>query len=198
MKFIRVVVFSMLVLPRLVEAAVTRVATFENFSEGDSFKPSFTDPLSGITFRDSSHPGGGFVIDYSATLFGDGNYLTAGVYVPGPGSGFGAFFGFTGDLPQQANEVGVDVRYGADRSEVSLQGFDALGNLLAQQGGPPGQNLLPFSLEIHSSAFEIRSFRVSVGGGAAGYDNISYTIVPEPAFAWGVLGIGALSMQRRR
>ena len=164
---------------------VTRVATFENYVPLDGFKPSFTDPLSGITFRNSTHPSQGFIINGSpdGRYFGGGHYLTAG---GGPYNGMAPYFGFTADLPAPANHVRIDMVYGSGfLPGALLRGFDALGNLVAQQYGPTnigGQNV-QFSLEISDAAYSIRMFQVSVNGGVAGYDNVRYTIVPEPALA---------------
>src|SRR5207237_3987844 len=119
--------------------AVTRVATFENFSEGDSFKPSFTDPLSGITFRNSTTSLGGFGIDYSSSAFGGSTYLTSGGYISGPtGIVYGANFGFTADLPALSNQVSIDVmRSDGDVSQIALIGLNSSGQTIAQQFGSP-------------------------------------------------------------
>ena len=52
-----------LLLGPIASASQTVMATFENFTAGQAFQPSFTDPLSGITFRNSTNPPppGGFV-----------------------------------------------------------------------------------------------------------------------------------------
>jgi hypothetical protein len=117
-------------------AQVTRVATFENYTEGRSFKPSFTDPLSGITFHDSTSDGNVFAIEYSATQFGGGNYLSA-AYSVGPGFGWSAHFGFTADLPMAARSASVDIGFSDGvGSAFLLQGINAQGIVVASQHGP--------------------------------------------------------------
>jgi len=172
-------VIAMLVFASAAEAQTwTRTATFENFTAGQSFKPAFTDPVSGIRFYDSTHPSGGFVIDYSSTYFGPGNYLTAGV---GPVDGLGSDFGFTSDLPSAADQVSLDVSYvGGLTSLVILRGYALTGELVAEQAGPPDAPR-PFHLAIHSDQFNIVKAQVSVGAIDIGYDNVSYRIVPEPS-----------------
>ena len=188
----------LLVFAQLARGQITRVATFENFAEGQSFKPSFTDPLSGITLRDSTHPSGGFSIEYSSTEFGGGNYLTAGGYAPGPGNHWGANFGFIGDLSSPANNISVDVSYPGfgDSGSVVLKGYDSVGTLIAQQAGAPGAPG-PFTLTIHSSQFDIVKLQVTVDAIDTGYDNVSYTILPEPHSVSLVLAAAVLALRRR-
>src|SRR5690242_9324429 len=64
------VALGLLILAPTVRGQVTRTATFENFAEGQSFKPSFTDPLSGIFFHDSTGPTANFTIDSASGIFG--------------------------------------------------------------------------------------------------------------------------------
>jgi hypothetical protein len=182
----------------IADAQVTRTATFENFAAGQAFQPSFVDPLSGITFRNSTNAPapGGFVIDGSDHFFGRGNYLTAG---GGPTDSFGASFGFTADLPAPADTLSLDAIYLADsRANVLLQGINASGIVTAEQAGPGGTSSAPFSLQITSSQFDIASFRVSVVAGASGYDNISFTIVPEPFGAFVASSAATMFLPRRK
>jgi hypothetical protein len=173
--------FLVLLLVTGVDAQITRTATFENYTAGQFFRPSFTDPLSGISFYDSTTPPGyGFAIDGSpnGAYFSGGNYLTAG---GGPFNGLGAYFGFTADLPFAANHVNLEAEYQADSiTNVVLKGFDSSGHVVAQESGQASMSN-PFTLEIDSAQYNITTFQISVGGGAAGYDNISYTYLPEPA-----------------
>src|SRR4051812_36555240 len=82
-------------------ADVTRVATFENFSVGSEFKPTFTDSLSGVIFTNSTGPTNDFVVNSGISDFGFSNYLGSGGI--GPSRTFQ--FGFTGVLPTPANYV---------------------------------------------------------------------------------------------
>jgi hypothetical protein len=163
-----------------VHAAQTITATFENFKEGDSFEPSFTDPLSDITFSDSTY--GSFGIDYSAMQFGGGNHLATMVIV-GPVSSWDNFFGFTGTLPAPANRVSIDVSYPGfeNVSGLLLKAFDGRNNVVAQQFGPPNYPAEPFTMQVTSSQFDIAKFQIVPNGGIDSvYDNISYTIAPDP------------------
>ena len=45
-----------LILATGANAQITKTATFDNFTMGQLFQPSFTDPLSGITFGNSTNP----------------------------------------------------------------------------------------------------------------------------------------------
>jgi hypothetical protein len=71
--------------------------------------------------------------------------------------------------------------------------------VVAQQVPPPGTTN-PFTLTITSPQYNITSFRVSVGTGFSGYDNISYTVLPEPSlFACsGMIGLAARWRPGRR
>ncbi len=150
--------------------------------------------VSGIKFRDSTHLSGGFVIDYSSTFFGPGNYLTAGV---GPVDGLGSHFGFTADLPSGADEVSLDVMYvGGFSSLIILRGYTLTGELVAEQAGPPDAPQ-PFNLGINSSEFNIRKIQVSADAVSTGYDNIKYTVLPEPGLSSSML-ISVAMMNRRR
>ena len=178
-------------------AQIARTATFENYANGTDLPGSFTDSLSGITFRNSTHPPiGGFDIDSYSSYFSGGNYLTSGIIAPG---GLGSYFGFTADLPTAADSVSLDAIYHADaRSEVVLQGFDSQGNLIAQEAGPPGLSQSSFSLQITSDQYNITRIQVSVGGGFSGYDNIAYTYFPEPHALFTLIPLTLPPHRRRR
>jgi hypothetical protein len=181
------------------DAQVTRTATFENYSEGQTWSSTFTDPFSGIGFRNSTHPiAGAFVVEYSSTNFGAGNYLTSGGYSPGPIGGFGSYFGFTADLPAAADRVSMQVScIFESTSNVQLIGFNSKGDPVAAVTAADGLTN-PFTLEIDSARYDITTFRVSVNGGAEGYDNISYTILPEPSLLTICSFTGFLGCRRRR
>jgi hypothetical protein len=199
MKIRRGILAVAMVLAGVSSAKATQsiTATFENFSAGQSFQPSFTDPLSGIHFRNSTNfpAPGGFVIDFSPTYFGGGNYLTAGGIAVGA---LGGNFGFTADLPLAANEVDLDVMYVLNSpTNVLLQGFNTQGTLVAQQAGQTAFRH-QFNLAINSANFDISTFKVSVDGGAAGYDNISFVVVPEPTYTLLLTSGAMLGLMRRR
>jgi hypothetical protein len=172
---------------------VTRVATFENYVEGDSFKPTLFDPISGILFHDATGGTHSFEIEYSSTIFGGGYYLVNGGYTPGAPPSWTGNFGFSADLPIAASRVSFDISYVVgDLSGVTLTGYDAANQIVAKRNGPfPVAN--PFTLEITSSQYDITHFTVTVNGVSVGYDNVSYTVVPEPG-----LVVGAVAVLRRR
>lgn len=176
------------------QAQITETATFENYAPNTFFKPSFIDTLSKITFLASTNPLGGFAIDSdSLDLFDGSNYLTAAV----GSNGFGGNFGFTGDLPEPSNRVSADAIYFNSNSNnnVTLEGFNSSGTLIAQQSfNSPGI----FTLEISSSQYDITTFQIVVNGGFEGYDNISYTYLPEPSVAMSLLIFAAIPIRRRK
>lgn len=184
-------------------AQVTHVATFENFTEGQAFKPSFTDPLSGITFRDSTASGHGFSIDYAIDPFGVSTYLTSGGYTPGDGRTLGYDFGFTADLPAPAIRVGLDVAYvpGTVGSPAGtmLRAYNTSGAVVAQTT-VPGFVASPFHLEATSLAYDIVRLSITVPDIATGYDNVSYTVLPEPVGMTALVCpvLASLAMRRRR
>jgi hypothetical protein len=175
---------------------VTRVATFENYTAWTSYSVGFTEPASGIYFHDSTHPpNGGFDVDRSfGVVWSPGYYLTSG----GGPEVYGSFFAFTADLPAAADRVGMDVMYlGAPASNFQLKGYDAAGVVVAQQSGP-AVNTQPFHIEISSPSYDIVRIQTFVQGGAVGYDNISYTVLPEPGVALGGVAVGGVVLGRRR
>jgi hypothetical protein len=192
-------VSSLFALVARANAQFVRTATFENFTEGQSFGPSFTDPLSSESFREPTGPLKGFSIDSASGLFGGGMYLTSGGYSPGPGGGVFSTFGFKGDLPSLANRLSIDVSHlGGDTSQVSLTGFNSLGGVVSQSFGQADAQD-PFRIQVTSNSFNFASFQVQVPPGlSAGYDNISFTIVPEPSIVATLGGIVAFFPRSRR
>jgi hypothetical protein len=171
--------------------AFPATATFENFNEGDSFTPSFTDPLSGIQFFTSSAAGNtNLVIEYAnstswtAPMFQNNKYLTGNGYSPGNGASLGAQFGFNATLPQLARSVELDIAgdsvsgpYG-----VSLVIQNSSGVTLGLQTANFGPG---FPQQVHvraeSANFDIAKFQIVPGsGGFDGVDNIT-ALAPEPA-----------------
>jgi hypothetical protein len=180
------------------DAQATKTATFENFAAGTAFQPSFTDPLSSITFRNSTNPPlpGGFDINFSSTYFGGGNYLTSG----GSGDGvLGTSFGFTADLPAVADNIQLDALYlTGSRANVTLEALNSSASVIAQQSGPVGISNAAFSLQVSSGQFDITTIRLLAGPGASACDNISITIAPEPATLWGPPLLGIWVFRRSR
>jgi hypothetical protein len=173
-------------------ADITRVATFENFTRGQQFKSSFTDPISGIVFSDSTTSTGGFTIAGGLSEFGNGNYLNSG-----GDSGWGFQFGFTGTLPVSANFIAIDVSTGGigNSSSVELKAFNSSNAMIDEKLGPNDQ-IDAFTLEITSSQYDIAYFEIAAVDIATGYDNISFTTnVPEPSSLLLILGVGAFIMR---
>jgi len=140
-------------------AEITRTATFEHFSEGQSFALSFTDPK--VAFISAIPPPtlpSGFDFERSSNLFAS-THLTSGGYVPGPGGSLSAFFGFSADLPVESNEVRIDAIYSAQpRTDVVLTGFNSRGEAVASAVGPAGLSGEQFSLTLHSAQYDITNF----------------------------------------
>jgi hypothetical protein len=172
------------------------VASFENFNEGDNFKPSFTDPVSGITFSNSimGTTASNFTIEYAnsaswpAPMFQNNKYLTAGGYAPGNGASLPGQWGFTGTLPQPARTVELDLAgeslSGTYSVSFLIQNID--GVTLASQtvnftSGPPQQ----YHLTQSSANVDIARFLIVPGtNGFDAADNIS-ALVPEPTVSIG-------------
>ena len=87
-------------------------ADFENFIEGDHFRPSFTDPHSGIFFTNSTAANQNFVIEYAndprSSFYSNNKFLSANGLSFGPGFGLPGNFGFTAILPNFASRVTLD------------------------------------------------------------------------------------------
>jgi hypothetical protein len=166
------------VLTSISYAQITRTATFENFTVGEIFKPSFTDSGSGITFSNSTGPTQDFEITDGLSEFGYSNYLSSGSTAPG----WSYQFGFTGGLLSPSNYVSLKVSDGgsSNATGLTLEGFNSVGMIIVQQSGSSIESD-PFTLQITSSQYDITSFKVIAAGIFTGYDNISYTILPEPA-----------------
>jgi hypothetical protein len=198
-KYFRVATLALVLMLTLdATAQVTKVATFENFTEGQFFTPSFTDPLSGITFSGSTHISGGFAIDYSDTQFGGGNHLAA-AYTPGPTGGWDPNFGFAASFPSPANRASLDVDYQNNPSVLLLKAFDSANNLVAQQAGPAPGAPDPFTLQVASSQFNIVRVQLISGGSVStAYDNVSITVAPEPASIAMAMGSASIMSLRRR
>lgn len=175
---------------------ITRTATFENYAAGMTFQISFKDSPSGIIFSNSTHPpAGSFAIDDDILdLFTGTNYLTAGGI---PDDDFGSYLGFTANLPEPSNQVSINVYYSdvAGGPGITLEGFNSSGMLVAEQSAlNPGT----YTLQIDSNQYIITSFQVIANGGFEGYDNISYTYLPEPAeLGWFVIAAG-IGLGRRK
>jgi hypothetical protein len=178
------------------------VATFENFNEGDFFFPSFTDPLSGIFFAESTGPDPGeWVIEFTGPLAGlptisPGNYLVSVGYAPGPGASLPYQFGMRGVLPELADRVFMTVAYASDPgASITMEGFDDAGSLVATTTIiPPLASFRELEIGVVSSSVNIRSFRVTPTNIFVGYDNI--TFVPEPGAA--IVAACPLVLLRRR
>jgi hypothetical protein len=171
----------LLALAASANAQITRTATFENFTVGQTFKPSFTDPISGIIFTNSTGPTDDFDIADGLVEFSNDNYLGSG-----SPAGWSWEFGFTGKLPAPADQVSIEVSDGGIGydSNVTLEGLDKNNNVIAEQSGistPPGTfGPDPFTIQIISPDYNVVSFQVIAVGIFTGYDNITYTILPEP------------------
>jgi hypothetical protein len=185
------------VLTSISYAQITRTATFENYVAGQEFKPSFTDPASEILFSNSTGPTHDFDITNGLPQFNNGNYLTSGSI------GLGAEshqFGFTGSFPVPANAVSLEVSNDGigNPANVTLEGFDIADTLVTEQSGS-ASSPDPFILQISSSQYNITSFIVMAVDIDVAYDNISYTILPEPALvSLPFLGISLLAVRRRK
>jgi hypothetical protein len=164
---------------------------FETYAEGDSFKPTLTDPATGLLFYNSVSLTRNFVIEYSdaspAVPFLPGHYLVANGYSPG-GSGIDfSPFGFSARPPQPVGFVSMDVAYTLNgpltpSTSLALTGYDSHGQPLASYVVPTyGTDIQTTSLSISDPANAIASFTLSQSGLAIAVDNIVFNPVPEPS-----------------
>ena len=109
----------------------------------------------------------------------------------GESDGFGANFGFTAILSEPANQISAEVYFQESASQIVLSGFDSTGTLVSQELASPDPFTLEI-LEIDSTQYNITSFQISAEGGGEGYDNVSYTYLPEPSALFGLMGITGL------
>jgi hypothetical protein len=191
------------------------VATFENFSEGASFKPTLTDPLSNIVFSSSTAVNHNFVVEYAnqpsvpAAMFQNNKYLSANGYSPGNVGGLAGNFGFTATLPQPAQYVELDLAGtrgsgAAGAYGVSLLALDTTGAALGSQTVSFGTVGLvqQYHLRVDAPDFTIAKFMLTTSDeGADGVDNI-YASVPEPTTTFAatamILAIGTARRKPRR
>jgi hypothetical protein len=184
------------------------VATFENYAEGAHFKPSFTDPVSGIAFSNSTAANGNFVIEYAnssswtAPMFQDNHYLAANGYAPGIGASLPARFGFTATLARLSLFVELDLvglNSGSSHYDVSFLIQNTGGATLASQtvsftSGLPKQ----YHLRLDSSSYDIASFRITtLDVGCNAIDNIN-AFAPEPSVAAAAGALMLMPALRRR
>ncbi|HEX3358555.1 MAG TPA: hypothetical protein VHS31_16390 [Tepidisphaeraceae bacterium] len=159
-------------------------ATFENFSEGQSFSTSFTDPLSGIFFSNPTALNHDFVIEYGGPDpqlpdITPGHYLKSNGYAPGDGISVSPNTGFTATLPSAALLLSMDFVY-ISPGTLTVNAFDAQGNIVATQSvTPPPGNFLEGHLALQSPSPFVKFTATSTVDGI-GYDNIHFD-VPEPS-----------------
>jgi hypothetical protein len=72
-----------------------------------------------------------------------------------------------------------------------VTGYNAAGTVVAQQLAPVGGGTAnPYHFEINSGGYDIVRFVVQSPAIGTGYDNVSYTVLPEPGV--GLVGVGAV------
>ena len=176
-------------------AQITRTAAFENYAAGTDLGTSFTDPLSGIAFSDPTPPHL-FFIGNGLPEFGRGNDLAGG------DGGAEGYLGFVATLPFTSDQVSVDIAWSGTppgSSGITLEGFNGLnaaGALITQQTISNAAD--PYTLQINSNQYNINSFKVEVDAVSAAYDNISYTILPEPSQISCLIAGASFFVMRRR
>lgn len=188
--------------------AVPGIATFENFPEGTTGR-TLVDPVSGITFSDSTAVSRAFVIEYAARngqelpTITPGTYLSANGYSPGDGRSFAPGLGFTATYPVPASVISFDVGYFVSTNDpptVFVSAFNAAGQTVAEQSFDlPRPTLTPTGeahVVLRSAAADIVSFRVRPSDISVGYDNVSF--VPEPSAGVASLCVAGLALGRRR
>src|SRR4051794_33235460 len=141
----------------------TLTANFENFTEGEHFAPSFTDPVSGIFFTSSTAANHNFVIEFSndprSPIYLNNKYLVGNGLAPGAGFSLASNFGFTAILPSAADKVRLDAGVGDSGTgpcAIVLTGYDAGNQIVAMDSihGPLG-NFTQVAIGIESDRFNI-------------------------------------------
>ena len=181
-------------------------ADFENFIEGDHFRPSFTDPHSGIFFTNSTAANQNFVIEYAndprSSFYSNNKFLSANGLSFGPGFGLPGNFGFTAILPNFASRVTLDAGVSDTLNALctlTLTGYDSTNRIVDSNSfrGP----VPPFSqtaLRIDSTALDIDHIILSTENCFVAYDNITIN-VPEASGIGGALAmwIGCVMRHKR-
>lgn len=186
--------------------AIPLTATFDSFSEGDSFF-SFTD--GGITFSnlDERLPGptpGHFSIESTTNsllgpTFSPPNYLTTEGFTPGPGASFGRF-GSTLITPNiSGTAASLDIfGFGGSPNTLTLEAL-LNGSIVASDSISFGSvhTVMSWNLTVSNTLFD-RLNLVATGpkdDGVVfiGIDNLSIAPVPEPSTLYLLLlGISAV------
>jgi len=195
----------------VVQVEQTRVADFENFSEGRTFRSDFTDPVSGIRFYDQVSLSSSFVIEYMGTYPGSANaphmvpgqYLGTNGYSSGPGGGVGPSKGFKGQLPDPAKKVGTYILFFSEEATIiQMLGFNDSGQIVANSSidVPAFTWFQELYISAESANYDIRRFWLLTPSNtlSMGWDKVSYTYLPEPATAALLIPLAMLTARRRR
>jgi hypothetical protein len=173
----------------------------------DSPYVTVTDPGTGVVFSNAKTNGGGdFNIDYfnatsSLPDITPGRILSAEGFVGNGGVSAPTNFGFTMTLPTPSRGVSMIMDYvfdGDPTTSVSLQGFDAQGNLVSADNlNLPYVSFQEQALSLSSSTDNIVTVTLTPTGISDNFGAITYTTaLPEPT---GLLGMaaGCLLLLRR-
>jgi PEP-CTERM motif len=200
--------------PRSARSAQPSIADFQNFS-AQLISASFTDPKSGIVFSNSQNSGGVFGIQDSSTYhfssaptFLPTIYLTGnGITTDTSGAIVAGDFGFDAALPGAAflpaafRSISVAIFYFSPTDAggaVTLQGFDTANNVVASAVRNINQSDWgESSITISATSPSISKFSIRASGLSTGYDNITFTAVPEPSTLT-LLAIGAVGLVAMR
>ena len=173
----------------LAQAASAGVVTFENFSEGQAFSSTFTDPATGVVFYDSTT--NVFGIEYGAAdpLFPGvlpGHFLVGGGFVPGNGTGFVVGFGFTARFPLPVDHASIDVLYRTvDQSfgsTITAQALTQADKVIETKTFTLSSPVVGgvTSFDFQTPVDEIMSLKLTAPNFGTGYDNIAFSSQAAP------------------
>ena len=175
---------------------------FETVPEGNLFS-SFTDPVTGAVFTNSTSANANFVAEFNAfdpirPLTSDGTYLSTNGFSPGPGFGVAPNFSFDLTLPNPSTFLSFDVVLADDAFDIDIHAYDAGGTFIGTYtdsvSGPLfGEDSVNATFGSAATFFEFRPDPNT----NQGYDNFRFAQVPEPASAALLAGVGGLLLRRR-
>ena len=186
-------------------AGAAGIANFENFYEGNFFNPSFTDPVSGIFFSNSTAANQDFVMEFGAfspqrPLTSPGIYMGANGWAPGDGISLPYQFGLDARLPENSGIVQMEMIYAVSGGNtVNVTGLNENNQVVANTSfHTTSGNFVETTLTLTSASNNIRTIHIEAIDIFNAFDNIRFAPIPEPGTAGVLAGALVVGMSRRR